>query len=367
MTGSSLYVGLMSGTSLDGVDGILMDLPPAAPPAILTHAHSPFSDQLHQDLLRLNSSSPDEIHLSALAANALARSYAAVVSSLLSQSGLSSQHISAIGCHGQTIRHRPDLGFTLQIGNSALLAELTGISVISDFRARDVAAGGQGAPLVPAFHHALFAVPDRHRVIVNIGGIANLTDLPSSNGKVTGFDCGPGNVFMDAWIRQHQGLPYDADGAWARQGRVIPHLLERCLQHPFMAMPPPKSTGRDTFHMDWLNSLILPDDAPVNVQATLLEFTARGIANAVHTSCSSAHEVYLCGGGARNLALQERLQQLLAPRQVSTTLALGIEVELVEAAAFAWLARQCLLHQSGNLPAVTGAAGPRVLGAIYPA
>ncbi len=367
MTGCTLYVGLMSGTSLDGVDGVLMEMLPAARPAVLAHAHVPFTPQLHQDLLRLNATSPDEIQLSALAANALARLYAEVVSSLLSQSGYAPPHIAAIGCHGQTIRHRPDLGFTLQIGNSALLTELTGITVVSDFRSRDIAAGGQGAPLVPAFHQALFSIPDRHRVIVNIGGISNLTNLPGAHGEVLGFDCGPGNVFMDAWIKRHLGQPYDGDGAWARQGHRIPRLLERCLQHPFMAARPPKSTGRDTFHMEWLDSLILPEDAPVDVQATLLEFTARGIADAVLAHCHASTEIFLCGGGARNQALQKRLQQLLAPRQVSTTEALGVAVELVEAAAFAWLARQCLLHLPGNLPAVTGAAGPRVLGAIYPA
>lgn len=367
MTGSSLYVGLMSGTSLDGVDGVLMEILPTARPTILAQAHAPFTPQLHQDLLRLNATSPDEIQLSALAANDLARLYAEVVSSLLSQAGFAPSRIAAIGCHGQTIRHRPDLGFTLQIGNPALLAELTGISVVSDFRSRDIAAGGQGAPLVPAFHQALFSAPDRHRVIVNIGGISNLTNLPAAQGEVGGFDCGPGNVFMDAWINRHLDQSYDADGAWARQGNVIPRLLDHCLRHPFMAAHPPKSTGRDTFHMEWLDSLILSEDAPADVQATLLEFTARGIADAILAHCHDSTEIYLCGGGAHNKALHERLQQLLSPRHISTTQALGISVELVEAAAFAWLARQCLLHQPGNLPAVTGAVGPRVLGAIYPA
>jgi anhydro-N-acetylmuramic acid kinase len=247
-----------------------------------------------------------------------------------------------------------------------LLAELSGIAVICDFRSRDIAAGGEGAPLVPAFHRAVFARADRHRVIVNIGGIANLTDLPPA-GAVTGFDCGPGNLLLDHWAQQHLGQPFDRDGAWARTGRQIPDLLARLLADEYFRRPPPKSTGRDAFDRDWLTQWLSGADAPADVQATLLALTAGCIAEAIEKFCTGAQEVYVCGGGARNVALCALLAQQLAPRGVAATDLLGVDAEHVEALAFAWLARQTLKSQPGNLPAVTGARGPRVLGAIYPA
>jgi len=362
---TSLYIGLMSGTSLDGVDGVLMQFGQHAQ-RLLGHHHLAFPASTKHELLSLNSPGLDEIGRSHLLGNVLAQDYATCISALLEQCGRRPAEIAAIGCHGQTIRHRPDLGYTVQIGNAALLAELSGIPVVADFRSRDVAAGGQGAPLVPAFHRAAFADAVMHRVIVNIGGISNLSDLPP-DGAISGFDCGPGNLLMDGWVQRHLGRDYDRDGAWAAGGNVMAELLQRLLAHPFFAQLPPKSTGRDTFHMDWLLQQLTPDMAAQDVQATLLELSARSIADAIDQHCAGAREIYLCGGGARNRTLLTRLQQLLPAQQVASTDRLGIAPESVEAAAFAWLAQQTLLGRPGNLPAVTGAAGLRVLGAIYPA
>lgn len=355
----------MSGTSLDGVDAALLGFNDSGC-RVLDQAFLSFPETLRQELLALNAPGADEVQRTHLAGNQLAELYAACVAELLRQSGVSASTVQAIGCHGQTIRHRPDLGFTVQIGNAALLAELSGICVVADFRSRDVAAGGQGAPLVPAFHQAVFGNPNKHRVIVNIGGISNLTDLP--HGRVAGgFDCGPGNLLMDGWTQRHLGNAYDADGAWAAKGQVILPLLQHWLAHPFFRLAPPKSTGRDDFHMDWLLRDLDTDHDAADVQATLLELTARTISDAVMQYCTTAEEVYVCGGGAHNGALMTRLSALLAPRQVTATDALGIPANIVEAAAFAWLARQTLLGLPGNLPAATGAAGNRILGAIYPA
>jgi anhydro-N-acetylmuramic acid kinase len=354
----------MSGTSLDGVDGVLALVAPEGC-KVIGHAFSSFPDALKQELLSLNSSGNHEIERSHLAANALASIYANCVTKLLSAAALERKEVAAIGCHGQTVRHRPDLGYTVQIGNAALLAELSGIPVVSDFRSRDIAAGGQGAPLVPAFHDTVFRSPDAHRVILNIGGISNLSYL--SNSQTSGFDCGPGNLLMDGWIQRHLGTPYDRDGKWAASGAAIPELLHALLEHPFFHLPPPKSTGRDDFHLTWLEQYLLPSYRPEDVQATLLELTAVSIAKAIQQYCPDASEVYVCGGGAYNTALLHLLADLLRPCQLFLTDTLGIPANLVEAAAFAWLACCTLDGVPGNLPAVTGARGPRILGAIYPA
>jgi anhydro-N-acetylmuramic acid kinase len=263
------------------------------------------------------------------------------------------------------VRHRPGNGYTLQLVNGARLAERSGITVVCDFRSRDVAAGGEGAPLAPAFHRALFETARRGRLILNVGGIANLTLLPA-RGTVTGFDCGPGNCLLDAWIMERCRRHYDHNGAWAARGTVNPRLLKKLLSHPFLKRRPPKSTGRDEFSLRWLERALAGSERPVDVQATLLEFTATSIVRAVRSHCSGASEVFVCGGGARNRALLARLAALLPGKRVTTTALLGIEPEHVEALAFAWLARQSLKHKPGNLPAVTGARGLRVLGAIYP-
>ncbi|HUO43952.1 MAG TPA: anhydro-N-acetylmuramic acid kinase [Burkholderiales bacterium] len=360
---SELFIGLMSGTSLDGVDAVLADFS-APQPRLLAHHHRPFEIALRHELLVLNQQGHDELRLAALAANTLSREYAICVQALLDAANAESSAVAALGAHGQTVRHRPDLGYTLQLVNGALLAELTGIDVVCDFRSRDIAAGGHGAPLAPAFHQAVFASRDAHRVIVNIGGIANLTDLPP-DGKVSGFDCGPGNLLLDAWAQQHLHQPFDRDGAWAHSGRVLPELLGKLCGHEFFRRVPPKSAGRETFNLEWLEPLLPKNVTAADVQATLLALTAGAIADAVEMFCGSACEVYLCGGGARNAALVKLLEEQLKDRKVAATDALGIKAEHVEALAFAWLARQRLRGEPGNLPAVTGARGARVLGAVY--
>ncbi|MBI5753141.1 MAG: anhydro-N-acetylmuramic acid kinase [Hydrogenophilales bacterium] len=356
----------MSGTSLDGVDAVLADFS-AEPPQLIASQHIGFDAALRAELLALNQPGENELARAALAANQLARHYAEAVHALLAQQKISARQVAAIGCHGQTVRHRPELGYTLQLNNPALLAELAGITVVADFRSRDIAAGGQGAPLAPGFHAAAFSHPEKHRVIVNIGGIANLTDLPVA-GKVIGFDCGPGNMLLDAWCAAHTGHAFDDNGAWAASGKVIPALLAALLQAPFFQLRPPKSTGRDLFNSAWLQPFLRTEYAPQDVQATLLQLTAQSIAQAIKDYCMGAQEVFVCGGGARNGALMHALRHAFAGQGISVapTDALGVAAEQVEALAFAWLARQALQGKTGNLPAVTGAKHACVLGAIYP-
>ncbi len=362
---SEYYIGLMSGTSLDGVDAALTRMSDTGNIFEVLHTHFiAFPQTLRKQLLQLHHPTNNELETTALVANDLARLYAQAVNALLAEHQINSADISAIGCHGQTIRHRPELGFTLQIGNAALLVELTDISVVADFRSRDIAAGGQGAPLVPAFHQAVFANKSIHRVVINIGGIANLTDLPV-NGVVKGFDTGPGNMLLDAWAMQHLGVAYDESGQWAATGKIITILLDELLAHPYFNQNPPKSTGRDLFNMAWLQNYLKTEYSPNDVQRTLLELTAATIASAVNQHCSNTQEIYLCGGGAHNRALIECLIQLLPTIKIARTDKLGISVNWVEAAAFAWLARQAMHQATGNLATVTGAKGPRILGAIY--
>lgn len=374
---SILYIGLMSGTSLDGVDGVLAAFPRDFSDGhvdMAAAAYVPFPAALQSDLMALQAAGDNEIAREALAANELARHYADCVAQLLAQADVAPDAIRAIGVHGQTIRHQPAIGYTRQTNNPALLAELTGIDVIADFRSRDIAAGGQGAPLVPAFHRAFFAKAGETRVVVNIGGIGNISILEGGeNACVTGFDTGPGNVLMDAWIAQHLGKKYDADGAWAASGTVIPALLDTLRDEPFFALPPPKSTGRDLFHPAWLAGRLnaFPNAKPADVQATLAAFTANTLADAIAAPAIDAKTVYVCGGGAYNAHLMRQLQQALADRKQIATLestdALGISPNHVEALAFAWLAYRFSERQAGNLPAVTGAKGLRILGALYPA
>jgi anhydro-N-acetylmuramic acid kinase len=367
----------MSGTSLDGVDGVLARFAPTGSSSgmsTVASAHLPFSPELKADLMALQSSGTDEIHREALAANALARRYAECVAELLSRARVEAASVRAIGVHGQTIRHQPAMGYTRQTNNPALLAELSGIDVIADFRSRDIAAGGQGAPLVPAFHHAAFADPQQTRVVVNIGGIANISILdPAREGDILGFDTGPGNVLMDGWVMEHLDQPFDRDGAWAAGGQVMPELLEELRREDYLAMPPPKSTGRDLFHAQWLGARLagFGSLSPQDVQATLADFTASTLADAIHQHAPCAGEIFVCGGGAYNTHLMNRLRDALAswnqPVNVEATDALGIASQHVEALAFAWLARQFDLREAGNLPVATGAKGSRILGALYPA
>jgi anhydro-N-acetylmuramic acid kinase len=371
-----LFIGLMSGTSLDGVDVALVAFTEQKTQMLHSHFLA-YPAALRAQVLALQHPTENELENTALIGNALAKIYAEAVNQLLVDAQLSSNQIVAIGCHGQTIRHRPGfedgIGFTLQIGNAALLSELTGITVISDFRSRDIAAGGQGAPLVPAFHQAEFADKQINRAIINIGGIANITYLGNSenfsnkSNGVYGFDSGPGNMLLDAWIKQHKNLDYDANGDWASTGQVIPSLLSDMLAEPYFALLPPKSTGRDLFNQAWLQEKLLATTTlrPQDVAYTLVALTAHSIYNALTQHCGEFNEVYVCGGGAHNRLLIESLQTLLGETKCDSTESLGVGADWVEAIAFAWLAKQCINKKTANLAEVTGAKGPRILGAIY--
>lgn len=361
---SPLFIGLMTGTSLDGVDAVLADFSQSAP-ASRAHVHRPLPAELRAELLALNAAGADELHRSHVTAQRLAHAYADAVAAVLSAAGVRADEVRAIGAHGQTVRHRPDLGYTAQLNAPALLAELTGIDVVADFRSRDVAAGGQGAPLVPAFHRVAFG-GDAPRAIVNIGGIANVTALDGE--RVRGFDAGPGNVLIDAWAAARFGAPFDADGARAARAVVDEALVAELLAEPYFAAEPPKSTGRDLFTLDW--ALHVPRVQlldPAVVLASLTELTARALGQAIERWVPEATRVYVCGGGARNPTLMGALRRAVGNRPVDTTEALGVPADQVEALAFAWLAQCHLEGVAGNVPAATGARGPRILGAHYPA
>lgn len=372
---SDLFIGLMSGTSLDGVDGVLCRFEPGL--QVLAHQSLPFGPALREELLALNTpgaaqAGGGELHRAALAGNALARSYALVVHALLEATSTRPEQVRAIGAHGQTVRHQPGqfdgLGYTLQLNAPALLAELSGIDVVADLRSRDVAAGGQGAPLVPAFHAAAFGRGDTSLAVLNVGGISNLSVLDPGQ-AVRGLDCGPGNGLMDHWCQLHTGQPYDAQGAWAAGGRVLPALLHAALADPFFSLPPPKSTGRDLFNAPWLN-VLLATQAPAiprDVQATLCELTAASCAADLRRHAPKAQELIVCGGGALNTELMRRLRAAAHPVKVVSSAERGLPPLQVEATAFAWLARAHVYRQPGNLASVTGAQGPRILGALYPA
>jgi anhydro-N-acetylmuramic acid kinase len=372
---ADLFIGLMSGTSLDGVDGVLADFS-GGRIAVKSYATAQFPVALRAELMALNTPGDNELHRAALAGNGLARAYAGVVQQLLADSGTGAEAVAAIGAHGQTVRHRPlefdETGYTLQINNASLLAELTGIDVVADFRSRDLAAGGQGAPLVPAFHRALFARPDETVAVLNIGGISNLSLLPAANASegavVLGFDCGPGNALMDHWCQTYQGQPFDRGGQWAASGQVLPDLLARLLADPYFAKAPPKSTGRDLFNPTWLAAQLGTTAMdPADVQATLTELTARACASDLRRHGKDSTLLIVCGGGALNDHLIERLRALLPGVTVSASAQHGLPPQQVEAAAFAWLGRATVRREPGNLASVTGARGARVLGAVYPA
>lgn len=361
----ALYIGVMSGTSLDGMDIALIEL--SADIKLLATHYIPMPEALRTDLLSLCASGPDEIARSAIAENRWVELAAQGVRALLEQQQLSPQAIRAVGSHGQTIRHEPAQGFTVQIGNPALLAELTQICVVSDFRRRDVAAGGQGAPLVPAFHEALFTGQSGNQAVLNVGGFSNLS-LIAPDTTVAGFDCGPGNVLLDAWIHEQRGELYDRGGQWAASGTVDTALLNTLLNDPFFQTQGPKSTGREVFNLRWLKQHLsgFPELLSEDVQATLLELTALTIAQSLQAAQAHTDELLVCGGGAHNLALMARLAGLLPATRVSSTQSKGVDPDWVEAMAFAWLAHCCLESIPANRPSVTGARGLRVLGAIYP-
>ncbi len=360
----------MSGTSLDGIDAVIAEFSagPGRSIATLSATHVSFPSGLREQLLALQAPGTDEIARAARAAITLADLYAHAIKSVCIAAGVAPHDLVAAGVHGQTVRHRPEQGWTLQVNNPARIAEQAYVTVVADFRSRDIAAGGQGAPLVPAFHAALFGDPAYHRVVVNIGGIANVTTLPP-RGAVGGFDTGPGNVLMDLWASRHRGQPFDANGTLASQGRVNAPLLQALLAEAYFAQEPPKSTGRDLFNAGWLDAALARarwSGAIEDAQATLTALTARTIADAIRAHAAGATEVLVCGGGANNGALMRMLGAELDNRTVATTAEHGVAVEQVEALAFAWLARETIAGRPGNLATVTGARGPRVLGAIYP-
>ncbi len=368
MTPAGYYIGLMSGTSLDGVDGVLVRCEPNL--EVLAHASAPFAPSLRAELQALNSAGPNELHRAALAANALVETYARVVESLLQLAQLPRQAVRAIGAHGQTVRHQPGrydgVGYTVQLNQPALLAERCGMDVVADFRSRDVAAGGQGAPLVPAFHQRVFGRPGERIAVLNVGGIANLSLLGPGD-EIQGFDSGPGNLLLDHWCHRHTGHPYDEDGRWAGSGTLLPGLLERLLQEPFLKQAPPKSTGRELFNPDWLNQHLsgFENARAQDVQATLTAFSAQASLQALRKHAPGCRRLIVCGGGALNRHLMGLLRAGLPGVDVLDSGAEGLPPLQVEAAAFAWLARQALHREPGNWPAVTGARGLRVLGAIY--
>jgi anhydro-N-acetylmuramic acid kinase len=373
------YIGLMSGTSLDGADGVLASVDDSGHLQVLAHDFVPFDATFRSELLALNQSGPDELHRSALVGNAIARHYAEVVGVLLQKTGLQTAQVNAIGAHGQTVRHRPlefdadearhrpAVGYTLQLINPALLAELTGIDVVADFRSRDLAAGGQGAPLVPAFHQGVFAQPGRCVAVLNIGGIANLSVL-KADGSVLGWDCGPGNALMDFWCARHTGQVFDSNGAWAASGQWHPELLYSLASERFLQKSPPKSTGRDLFNPAWLlhHLAAFEDLKPADVQATLCTFTAYASSQDLLRYAPEASQLVVCGGGALNGELMRQIATHVPGIPVLNSEALGLPPLQVEAAAFAWLAFKNVRRETSSLPSVTGARGARVLGAIYP-
>ena len=358
----------MSGTSLDGVDAVLADCGGTFPKS-LAHSYRAFPAELRDSLTSLCASGPDEIERCGIAARDLAHLYASVVNDVLQSARLTHSALRAIGAHGQTIRHRPNLGFSVQLNAPALLAELSGIDVVADFRSRDLAAGGHGAPLASLFHIAAFSGP-LPRAVVNVGGISNLTGLPKAgdDGVVIGFDIGPGNLLLDYWVQKHFAVPFDHDGALAASAGTDQGLLDALLAESFFAAPPPKSSGRELFSPAWLERTLQNRTLePATVLATLTRLSAVAIARAVKNWFPQANDVVICGGGARNATLLRMLESECAPRAVIASSALGVEPDQVEALAFAWLAHAHVSGQPGNVPSVTGARGGRILGALYPA
>ena len=366
------FLGLMSGTSADGIDAALVrfDEGDAHAAPILLHARThAWQPALRERLLALGQQAAmltlDEVGELDVR---IGQAFAAAALATLREAGLTARDVAAIGSHGQTLRHHPDgdAPFTLQLGDAHVIAERCGIPVVADFRRRDVAAGGHGAPLVPAFHAATLHDAGEDRAVLNLGGIANLTLLPA-RGTVRGFDTGPANGLMDAWCQRHVGTPCDIGGRFAAQGRIDGPLLARLLAEPWFAAPPPKSTGRDRFHLDWVEAALTGTEAPADVQATLLALTAHSVAAALHAIQPGTRRVIACGGGVHNPMLMAALAEAMPEAVIESSAGHGLDPDFVEAMAFAWLAREHLAGRPGNLPAVTGAAGPRVLGALYPA
>ena len=367
------YIGLISGTSVDAIDAALISLSTDGQfKLVATHAH-PISAAIRNEIQALMRAGPNEIERFGELDMALGELFAEAANTVMARAGVAKKDIRAIGSHGQTLRHRPRAAhpFTLQIGNPSVIAERTGITTVADFRARDMAAGGEGAPMVPAFHRHVLRSTKQNRAIINIGGIANVTYLPSDNSQpVAGFDTGPGNTLLDQWIARHRAHLHDEGGQWAASGRPSNALLEQLQKDSFFESPPPKSTGREYFNMEWLDQCLQKISAPLDaadIQATLLQLTALTIARAIRRYLPQAREAYVCGGGAHNRELMKALAEQLSGVPVATTEALGLDPDWVEASAFAWLAHQTLEGKPGNLPSVTGARGAVILGGIYKA
>ena len=365
---AALFIGLMSGTSMDGIDAALLDLS-SSRTAILATLNHPYPAQLHKQLeAALTLTKPLHADLMALN-NEVGECFASAANALLRESGVDASAVIAIGSHGQTIRHEPDIAnpYSLQIGSPTIIAARTGIDVVADFRRADIEAGGQGAPLAPAFHKAVFATSDENRVALNLGGIANITTLAAdASVAVTGFDTGPASTLMDYWAQQHLNTPMDENGRWAAGGEIDRTLLNNMLADSYFSMAPPKSTGREYFNTHWLNGFITDSQIPAqSIQTTLCELSAKSIADAVHNFARGTHRVIVCGGGARNDYLMTRLHANLPGIVVDSAALHGIDPDWVEAAAFAWLAQRRLDEKAGNLPSVTGADRPMLLGDIY--
>lgn len=366
---SDLYIGLMSGTSVDGIDAALVDF--SAPyPQLLATLYTPYSESVRKQILDLCQPDHNEIERMGECDHLLGKLFAQTVQALLDKAKKTPTEIKAIGSHGQTIRHQPSLAarFTLQIGDPNIISAETGITTIADFRRRDMAHGGQGAPLVPAFHQQIFSSTTKDRAIINIGGIANVTLLPKTNSSLVGFDIGPGNTLLDTWINQYEQKAHDVNGDWAKTGTLHDELLQSLLNDPFFRLPPPKSTGREYFNLVWLENYlktISHDISPADIQNTLTELTAKSIVSTVHQHLSEG-ELLICGGGAHNTYLMSRLQSLASPQfSVKSTETYGLHPDWIEAMAFAWLAKQTLGRKPGNLPSVTGANAAAILGGIY--
>ncbi len=363
---STRYIGLMSGTSADGIDVALVDFDSADQPTLVRSESVPLGDDL--------TSSIEAVVASASASIGVVRQLDVDLGKAFARAALTvtddPASVRAIGSHGQTVLHRPELGFSIQLGSGGVIADLTGIDTVNDFRAADLALGGQGAPLVPAFHDSVFTSDAEKRVIVNIGGIANLSWLSGTTDETFGFDTGPGNTLIDLWCRKHTGQPFDAGGAWARTGNVDEALLRHCLEDPYFDLPRPKSTGRETFNAHWLDQRLVSlerEPSAADVQATLVELTARTIVDAIKAECPSAGAIYLCGGGAHNSFLCERIGYHAGRLHVASTRSIGLDPDWVEAIAFAWLAKRHIDGLPGNLPAVTGARRRAVLGNFWAA
>lgn len=357
-----LYIGLMSGTSVDGLDIALVEL--SHSPKLIASFYQKYDKSLREEILALCQPSPDEINRLGILDRQLGKLFADSINSLLKTQRLSPQSIRAIGSHGQTVRHHPARGFTLQIGDPNVIAAETGITTIADFRRRDIALGGQGAPLVPAFHQAVFYDKKVNRVILNLGGMANITLLPK-NGALFGFDTGPSNILLDAWIEKNLAKTTDEEGQWAAKGQINYALLNNLLNDPYFKLLPPKSTGREYFNLNWLNNFFVTEFDPRDVQTTLVELTAQSIIDAISQHMSEG-EILVCGGGIHNHFLMSRLRDLGKHFIIESTEKFGVDPDWVEAIAFAWLAKQTLNHKSGNIPAVTGAKKATILGGIYP-